>query len=192
MNIRQQLAAAAGVLALAGGTLAAQTIQINGAGATFPYPIYSKWFSEYNKLHPNVRINYQSLGSGAGIRQLISRTVFFGATDAPMTPDQIKAAPGKILHLPDRARRRRPRLQHPRRQAGAEVHRTGAGRHHARQDHEMERPRDRDAERRRHAARHRHRRRAPLGRLRHDLHLGRLPVEGVAGVSEDGRRRARR
>jgi phosphate transport system substrate-binding protein len=100
MNMRQQLAAAAGVLALAGGTLAAQTIQINGAGATFPYPIYSKWFSEYNKLHPKVQINYQSQGSGAGIKQLISRTVFFGATDAPMSPDQIKAAPGPVLHLP--------------------------------------------------------------------------------------------
>ena len=100
MNIKQQLAAAVGVLALAGGTLAAQNVQINGAGATFPYPIYSKWFSEYNKINPKVQINYQSQGSGAGIKQLTSRTVFFGATDAPMTPDQMKAAPGPILHLP--------------------------------------------------------------------------------------------
>jgi phosphate transport system substrate-binding protein len=74
--------------------------QINGAGATFPFPIYSKWFSEYNKLHPDVRINYQSLGSGAGIRQLTSRTVFFGASDQPMKDDQLKAAPGPILHFP--------------------------------------------------------------------------------------------
>ena len=74
--------------------------QINGAGATFPYPIYSKWFSEYNKLHPNVQINYQSLGSGAGIRQLTSRTVFFGASDQPMKDDQLQAAPGRILHFP--------------------------------------------------------------------------------------------
>src|ERR1700737_5314409 len=79
---------------------AAQTIKINGAGATFPYPIYSKWFSEYNKLHPNVEINYASIGSGGGIRQLTSQTVFFGATDGPMTPDQILAAPSKILHFP--------------------------------------------------------------------------------------------
>jgi phosphate transport system substrate-binding protein len=78
----------------------AQKIQINGAGATFPYPIYSKWFSEYNKLHPEVEINYQSIGSGGGIRQLMSQTVFFGATDGPMTPEQQLAAPGKILHLP--------------------------------------------------------------------------------------------
>jgi phosphate transport system substrate-binding protein len=74
--------------------------QINGAGATFPNPIYSKWFSEYNKLHSGVRINYQPLGSGAGIRQLSSRTVFFGATDQPMKDDQLQAAPGKILHFP--------------------------------------------------------------------------------------------
>jgi phosphate transport system substrate-binding protein len=79
---------------------AAQTIQINGAGATFPYPIYSKWFSEYNKLHPEVEINYQSIGSGGGIRQLTNQTVFFGATDGPMTNDQLFAAPGPILHLP--------------------------------------------------------------------------------------------
>ena len=84
------------------GTPAATTSsgQINGAGATFPNPIYSKWFSEYNKLHPDVRINYQSLGSGAGIRQLTSGTVFFGASDQPMKDDQLAAAPGRILHFP--------------------------------------------------------------------------------------------
>jgi phosphate transport system substrate-binding protein len=90
----------AGTALLTTTVLAAQTVQISGAGATFPNPIYSKWFSEYNKLHPNVQINYQPLGSGAGIRQLTSRTVFFGATDGPMTSDQMIAAPGKILHLP--------------------------------------------------------------------------------------------
>jgi len=78
--------------------LAAQ--QINGAGATFPNPIYQKWFSEYNKLHPNVQINYQSIGSGGGIRQLTNQTVFFGATDGPMSPDQLLAAPGRVLHFP--------------------------------------------------------------------------------------------
>jgi phosphate transport system substrate-binding protein len=75
-------------------------MKITGAGATFPNPIYSKWFSEYNKLHPNVQINYQSIGSGGGIRQITNRTVFFGATDGPMTQDQLLAAPGKILHFP--------------------------------------------------------------------------------------------
>src|SRR5262249_1044780 len=79
---------------------AAQTVQINGAGATFPYPIYSKWFAEYNKMHPEVQINYQSIGSGGGVRQIQARTVFFGATDGPMTPDQMQASPGQILHFP--------------------------------------------------------------------------------------------
>ena len=91
--------AAACVLALVAGS-SAQTLRINGAGATFPYPIYSKWFSEYNKLHANVEINYQSIGSGGGIQQVSKQTVFFGATDGPMTPEQLTAAPGKILHFP--------------------------------------------------------------------------------------------
>jgi phosphate transport system substrate-binding protein len=85
---------------LAAVTLAGQTVQINGAGATFPYPIYSKWFSEYNKLHPTVQINYQSIGSGGGIQQITKETVFFGATDGPMSDEQLKAAPGPILHFP--------------------------------------------------------------------------------------------
>jgi len=79
--------------------LAAQTT-LNGAGATFPYPMYSKWFSEYHKLHPDIQINYQSIGSGGGIRQVIAGTVDFGASDGPMTDDQLKEAKIKILHLP--------------------------------------------------------------------------------------------
>jgi phosphate transport system substrate-binding protein len=89
---------------LAGATLtgsaAAQVTQINGAGATFPFPIYSKWFDVYGKLHPGVQVNYQSIGSGGGIRQLTNETVFFGASDGPMTNDQLKAAPGAVLHFP--------------------------------------------------------------------------------------------
>ncbi len=77
-----------------------QRIEITGAGATFPNPIYSKWFSEYNKIHPEIAINYQSIGSGGGIRQVIAETVFFGATDGPMTDEQLKMAPGPIVHLP--------------------------------------------------------------------------------------------
>jgi phosphate transport system substrate-binding protein len=88
------------VAAAAALPAAAQNLQIDGAGATFPNPIYSKWFSEYNKLHPNVQINYQPIGSGGGIRQLTNQTVFFGATDGPMTNDQIQAAGARILHLP--------------------------------------------------------------------------------------------
>jgi len=90
-------------LLLAGLALAlpvmAQT-QLNGAGATFPYPMYSKWFSEYNKLHPDVQINYQSIGSGGGIRQVLAGTVDFGASDGPMTDEQLKEAKTKILHIP--------------------------------------------------------------------------------------------
>jgi phosphate transport system substrate-binding protein len=74
--------------------------QLNGAGATFPYPMYSKWFSEYNKLHPDVRINYQSIGSGGGIRQVMAGTVDFGATDGPMSDEQLGQAKTKILHIP--------------------------------------------------------------------------------------------
>ena len=80
--------------------LLAQTTQLNGAGATFPYPMYSKWFSEYNKLHPDVQINYQSIGSGGGIRQVLAQTVEFGASDGPMTDEQLSQAKVKILHIP--------------------------------------------------------------------------------------------
>ena len=73
---------------------------LNGAGATFPYPMYSKWFSEYNKLHHDIQINYQSIGSGGGIRQVLNGTVDFGASDGPMTDEQLKEAKVKILHIP--------------------------------------------------------------------------------------------
>jgi phosphate transport system substrate-binding protein len=97
----RRLALAVGAAVTAGAAIVgAQTIQINGAGATFPYPIYSKWFAEYNKLHPNIQVNYQSIGSGGGIQQVTSQTVFFGASDGPMTDAQLKAAPGPILHFP--------------------------------------------------------------------------------------------
>ncbi len=76
------------------------TITLNGAGATFPYPMYSKWFSEYNKLHPDIQFNYQSIGSGGGIRQVLAGTVDFGATDGPMTDEQLAQAKTKILHIP--------------------------------------------------------------------------------------------
>ena len=73
---------------------------LNGAGATFPNPIYSKWFSEYHKIHSEVQINYQSIGSGAGIRQVTSGTVDFGASDMPMTDKQLQEAKAKILNIP--------------------------------------------------------------------------------------------
>ena len=73
---------------------------LNGAGATFPYPMYSKWFSQYHKDHPDVEINYQSIGSGGGIRQVLAGTVDFGASDGPMTDEQLAQAKTKILHIP--------------------------------------------------------------------------------------------
>ena len=73
---------------------------INGAGATFPYPIYSKWFDEYAKVDPSVRFNYQSIGSGGGQKQILTQTVDFGASDGPMSDDNLAKAPGKLLHIP--------------------------------------------------------------------------------------------
>ncbi|MEP7072444.1 MAG: phosphate ABC transporter substrate-binding protein PstS [Verrucomicrobiota bacterium] len=73
---------------------------INGAGATFPYPIYSKWFDAYAKVDPSVRFNYQSIGSGGGQKQILAQTVDFGASDGPMSDDNLAKAPGKLLHIP--------------------------------------------------------------------------------------------
>src|SRR5438128_4334753 len=87
------------ILALGGAALAADKMLINGAGATFPFPLYSKWFSDYNKLHPEVQINYQSIGSGGGIKQITEKTVDFGASDAPMSDEEMKKAP-RIQHIP--------------------------------------------------------------------------------------------
>ncbi len=96
------LAAAFGVLSLiAGGPRPALAqVLINGAGATFPYPLYSKWFDVYTKVAPSVRFNYQSIGSGGGIKQLLNRTVDFGASDAPMTDAQLAQTSDPILHFP--------------------------------------------------------------------------------------------
>jgi phosphate transport system substrate-binding protein len=91
---------ALGALCLLSATSFATAQAITGAGATFPYPIYSKWFIEYSAAHPGVKINYQSLGSGAGIRQVTAGTVDFGAADVPMTDDQLAGSKVKIVHIP--------------------------------------------------------------------------------------------
>jgi phosphate transport system substrate-binding protein len=88
------------VLCLALALPAFAQTTLNGAGATFPYPMYSKWFSEYHKAHPDIQINYQSIGSGGGIRQVLAGTVDFGASDGPMTDEQLQEAKTKILHVP--------------------------------------------------------------------------------------------
>jgi phosphate transport system substrate-binding protein len=90
----------AAALALAGAGRAEAQLLINGAGATFPYPIYSKWFDEYSKVDPSVRFNYQSIGSGAGQKQILEGTIDFGASDGPMSDQNLAKAPGKILHIP--------------------------------------------------------------------------------------------
>ncbi len=99
---QKTIAAGLGVLVLVLGGLGSASAQIliNGAGATFPYPLYSKWFDVYTKVNPSVRFNYQSIGSGGGQKQLLSRTVDFGASDAPMSNEQLAKAPDTILHFP--------------------------------------------------------------------------------------------
>lgn len=89
-------------ITLLGGVSATASAQmmINGAGATFPYPIYSKWFDEYAKVDPSVRFNYQSIGSGGGQKQILAQTVDFGASDGPMSDENLSKAPGKLLHIP--------------------------------------------------------------------------------------------
>ena len=79
---------------------ASAQMTINGAGATFPYPIYSKWFDAYAKVDPSVRFNYQSIGSGGGQKQILAQTVDFGASDGPMSDENLAKAPGKLLHIP--------------------------------------------------------------------------------------------
>ena len=83
-----------------GGQAGEQVVKLQGAGATFPNPVYQKWLSEYSKLHPNVQIDYQSVGSGAGIKQIQAQTVDFGASDTAMKDEDLKAAPAEILHIP--------------------------------------------------------------------------------------------
>src|SRR6266705_6600419 len=92
--------AALALASCGGNTGTSSEVRLQGAGATFPNPLYQKWLSEYGKLNPNIKIDYQSIGSGGGIKQIQARTVDFGASDAPMKDDDLKAAPGEILHIP--------------------------------------------------------------------------------------------
>jgi phosphate transport system substrate-binding protein len=97
---RYLMIATVAVATLGWSASAGAQMLMNGAGATFPYPIYSKWFEEYTKVDPEVRFNYQSIGSGGGIRQITERTVDFGASDGPMTDAQLKKTPGELFHIP--------------------------------------------------------------------------------------------
>src|SRR5690242_9626870 len=82
------------------GGSGSSSVSLQGAGASFPNPLYQKWLSEYGKSRPNVKIDYQSIGSGGGIKQLKEQTVDFGASDAPMKDEDMKSAPGEVLHVP--------------------------------------------------------------------------------------------
>lgn len=97
--MRFRICMAMALVAALAGVSGAET-NLNGAGATFPNPIYQKWFTEYNKAHPDVKINYQSIGSGGGIKQLQAGTVDFGASDGPMTDEQLAQTPQKVFHIP--------------------------------------------------------------------------------------------
>src|SRR5438045_3333393 len=100
MKMQAFFAGFCGLLSLVGAGKVHAQMTINGAGATFPYPIYSKWFDEYAKVDPSVRFNYQSIGSGGGQKQITAQTVDFGASDGPMSDENLAKAPGKILHIP--------------------------------------------------------------------------------------------
>ncbi len=165
---------------------------INGAGATFPNPIYSKWFSEYHNQHSDIQINYQSIGSGGGIRQVQAGTVDFGASDGPMTDQQIAESKVKVLHVPTVLGAVVPAYNIP--GVTGEVKFTPdvlAGIFLG-QDHQLERHGDRQGESRNQVPRPDHHGRAPLRRQRHHLHLHRLPLQGEPASGRAARARAPR
>ena len=159
---------------------------LTGAGATFPNPIYTKWFDTYAKA-TGVRINYQSIGSGGGIRQFTEGTVDFGATDGPMSNDQMAAVQGNVLHVPtvlgaDVLTYNLPAIGAAKLVLdGDAIAGIFLGRITKWND-----PEAGGAQSRGQAAEHRHHRGAPVGRLGHVVHLHRLPVQGVAGVEGEG------
>ncbi|MFL6281719.1 MAG: phosphate ABC transporter substrate-binding protein PstS [Pyrinomonadaceae bacterium] len=99
LSIVSCLIFAAGCSGASGGA-SGGTVRLQGAGATFPNPLYQKWLSEYGKAHADIKIDYQSIGSGGGIKQIKEQTVDFGASDAPMKDEDLKSAPGELLHIP--------------------------------------------------------------------------------------------
>ena len=122
---------------------------LNGAGATFPYPMYSKWFSKYHDAHPDIQFNYQSIGSGGGIRQVLAGTVDFGASDGPMTDEQLAQAKTKILHVPTVLGAVVPAYNVSGVSGRNQVHAGSAGGHLPGQDHKLERQSHRQGEPRR-------------------------------------------
>ena len=188
------LAVASALAGTFAGSLMAQ--DLNGAGATFPYPIYSKWFSDYATT-TGVKINYQSIGSGGGIRQLTEGTVDFGASDAPMSDAEMAKLKAPVLHFPTVLGAVVITYNIPGVTKALRLTGPGRRRHLRRQDHEVERRADRLAQQGNQASRERHSRGASLRRQRHHLHLLRLsvdrePVVGAGARKGEGTRVARR
>ena len=165
---------------------AAQAQKITAAGATFPYPIYSKWFSEYSSAHPGVQINYQSIGSGGGIKQVCSGTVDFGASDMPMPDDLLNSCGVKLTHIPTVLGADVPAYNVP----GVTDLRFSPdvlADIYPGQDHQLERPTHRQGQSRRPSARPEDHRRPSFRRQRHHLHLDRLSQQGQPGVGRRSR-----
>ena len=170
---------------------AAGSVQINGAGATFPFPLYSKWFYDYAFVDSSVKFNYQSIGSGGGIKQITEKTVDFGASDAILNADQFTAAPGiqmfptvagaeaMVVNLKD--------ADGNPITAPIKFPYTAVADIYPGQDHEVERSGPDRRQSRHQAARPGHHRCPPLGWLRHHLHLHRLSLQGQPGMEGQGR-----
>ena len=169
--------------AVLGAAATARAQDLNGAGATFPFPIYSKWFADYATA-TGVKINYQSIGSGGGIKQFTAGTVDFGATDAPMSDEDIAKLSGPVFHFPTVlgavvVTYNIPGVTGSIKLTGPVVADIFAG-----TDHQVERLTDHVAEQGRRAPGQRYPRGAPLGRQRHDLHLLRLSQCGERRVED--------
>ena len=156
---------------------------LNGAGATFPYPIYSKWFNEYHNLHSDIQINYQSIGSGGGIRQVQAGTVDFGASDGPMTDQQLAESKVKVLHVPTVLGAVVPAYNIPGVSGEVKFTPEASGRNLPRQDQQMERQGNHGSEPRGEFPRPEHHSCPPLRWQRHYLHFYRLPVQGEPGLA---------
>ena len=176
-----------GVVAAAALGFAAQAAEISGAGATFPYPIYAKWAAAY-AAKTGLKMNYQSIGSGGGIAQINAKTVDFGASDMPLKPEVL--AKDGLTQFPPVIGGEVMVVNLPGIKAGRDdARRPDHRRHLSRQDHQMERSGDRQAQSRAQAAVDRDRCGPSLRRLRHDLHLHQLPLEGKPRLEDAGRRR---
>ena len=178
-HAKRALVAAAALMAFA----AAQAADISGAGATFPYPIYAKWADAYKK-QTGVGLNYQSIGSGGGIKQIKAKTVTFGASDMPLKPEDLEG--GRPGAVPDDHRRRGAGGEHQGRRARATASRRRHDRRHLPgRHHQVGRSAHQEAESEAGAAGDGDRAGVPLGRLGHEFPVLRLPVQGEPQVQID-------